>query len=94
MYDIMKRNINRFASDYTVDNVYDIPLINKIVPSLMKDKNNGAIMTEFVGFIAEMYALRVYGKKNMKKAKGVKCNVIARSITVLITRNVYITKSK
>jgi len=40
-------------------------------------KNNGAIMTEFVGLRTKMYALHVEGKKDIKKAKS---NVIARSI--------------
>ena len=38
------------------------------------------IMTEFVGLRAKMYALRVDGKKDTKKAKDVKSNVVARSI--------------
>ena len=38
----------------------------------MKDENNGAIKTEFVGFRAKMYPLRVDGKKDTKKVKGVK----------------------
>jgi len=45
----------------------------------MKDKNNGAIMTGFVGLTAKMYALRVNGKKDTKKVKGV--NVVTKSIT-------------
>jgi len=44
-------------------------------------ENNGAIMTEFVGFRAKMYVLRVDGKKDTKKIKGVKSNVVARTIT-------------
>jgi len=47
----------------------------------MKNENNGAIMTKFVGLRAKMYALRVDGKKDTKKVKGVKSNVIAKSIT-------------
>ena len=46
----------------------------------MKDKNNGAIMTEFIGLRAKMYAVRVDAKKDTKKAKGVKNNVVARTI--------------
>ncbi|XP_071640033.1 uncharacterized protein [Temnothorax longispinosus] len=81
-YENMKHDIARFdTSDYAVDNAYDMPLVNKKVPGLMKDENNGAIMTEFVGLRAKMYALRVDGKKDTKKAKGVKSNVIARTIT-------------
>jgi len=46
----------------------------------MKDENNGAIMTEFVGLRAKMYAVRMDGK-DTKKAKSVKNNVVARMIT-------------
>ncbi|XP_014478545.1 PREDICTED: uncharacterized protein LOC106746453 [Dinoponera quadriceps] len=82
IYEHMKRDIHKFnTSDYLADNAYDIPLVNKKVPSLIKDKNNGAIMTEFVGLRAKMYALKVDGKNNTKKAKGVKSSVIARTIT-------------
>ncbi|XP_076678775.1 uncharacterized protein LOC143374503 [Andrena cerasifolii] len=82
IYESMKRNINRFdASDYATDNPYNMSRLNKKVPGLMKDENNGMILTEFVGLRAKMYALRVDGKKVTKKAKGVKTNVIARTIT-------------
>ncbi|KAM0734143.1 hypothetical protein ACS0PU_012508 [Formica fusca] len=82
VYENIKRNVDRFdTSDYAVDNVYGIPFANKKIPSLMKDENNGAIMTEFVGLRVKMYALRVDGKKDTKKVKGVKSNVVARTIT-------------
>ncbi|KMQ81999.1 hypothetical protein RF55_24526 [Lasius niger] len=82
LYENIKRNVDKFdTSDYPADNAYGIPLVNKKVPGLMKDENNGTIMTEFVGLRAKMYALRVDGKKDIKKVKGVKSNVIARTIT-------------
>ena len=82
IYENMKRDITRFdTSDYPIGNAYGMPLENKKVPGLMKDENNGAIMTEFVGLRAKMYAMRVDGKKDTKKAKGVKSSVVARTIT-------------
>jgi len=83
----MKRDINRVnTSNYSSDNAYGIPLVNKKVPDLMKDENNGVIMIEFIGFRAKMYALRVEGKKDTKQ--GVKSNVVARSISSKITCDV------
>jgi len=41
VYDIVKRDIAKFdTSDYPTDNAYGIPLVNKKVSSLIKDKNN------------------------------------------------------
>ncbi|XP_043269138.1 uncharacterized protein [Venturia canescens] len=82
VYNDMKNNLNKYdTSDYPIDNKYNIPLVNKKVPGLMKDENNGAIMTEFVGLRSKMYATRVLGKNDVKKAKGVSSNVVARTIT-------------
>jgi len=62
-----------------IDTEYSIHLTNKKIPGLMKDKNNDVLMIEFVG--AKMYAVRVDGKKDIKKAKSIKSNVIVRKIT-------------
>ena len=60
VYERMKRDIDRFdTSDYAVDNPYGMPRVNKKVPGLMKDENNGALMAEFVGLRSKMYATKV-----------------------------------
>jgi len=46
----------------------------------MKDENNGTIMSEFVSLKPKMYDLRVDSKKDLKKLKGIKSNVVAKSI--------------
>jgi len=67
VYGIMKRDIAKFdMSDYSTDNAYGIPFVNKKVPSLMKDENNGAIMTEFIRLRTKMYVLRINGKKGKR----------------------------
>ena len=74
--------ISKFdMNDYPTDNAYGMPLANEKIPSLMKDENNGAIITEFVDLRAKIYAVRVHGKKEIKKAKGVKSNVVTQTIT-------------
>ncbi|XP_024883502.1 uncharacterized protein LOC112462123, partial [Temnothorax curvispinosus] len=58
-----------------------MPRVNKKVLGLMKDENNGAIMTEFVGLRAKMYTYKVLGRDDTKRIKGVKRNVVAKRIT-------------
>ncbi|XP_070163484.1 uncharacterized protein [Polyergus mexicanus] len=82
IYENMKRDIDKFdTSDYAMDNAYGMPLANKKISGAMKDENAGAIMTEFIGLRAKMYALRVAGKSDTKRIKGVKSGVVARTIT-------------
>ena len=70
VYDIMKCDITRFdTSDYPTDHER---FANKKVLGLMKDKNNGAIMTEFnhrIGLRAKMYAIKVDSKNELKRRK-------------------------
>ena len=64
VYKIMKRDIVRFdRNDYPTDNVYGMLLANKNVSGLMKDENNDVLVTEFVGFRAKMYAMRMDGRR-------------------------------
>lgn len=82
IYEYMKRDIDRFdTSDFEHDNPYGIPRKNKKVPGLMKDENAGKPMQEFVGLRSKMYSIRVKDKNPIKKAKGVKGNVIKNNIT-------------
>ena len=86
VYKRMKRDIDRFdTSDYAVDNPYGMPRVNKKVPGLMKDENNGALMTEFVGLRSKMDATRTFNavvgsKSETKKVKDVRRHVVANNI--------------
>ncbi|XP_025271321.1 uncharacterized protein LOC112639961 [Camponotus floridanus] len=81
-YERMKHDIDRFdTSDYAIDNPYGVPRANKKIFGLMKDENNGALMLEFVGLRAKMYALRVEGRGDTKKSKGVRSSVVTRTLT-------------
>lgn len=82
IYKIMRENINRFdTSDYPNPNRYNIPLANKKIPGLMKDECNGKIVTEFIGLRSKMYCIVVENVDFVKKAKGVKSNVVKKSIS-------------
>ncbi|XP_076301676.1 uncharacterized protein LOC143219692 [Lasioglossum baleicum] len=79
---LLKRDIHRYdTSNYTVNNVYGVPIANKKQLGLMKDENGGKIMTEFVGLRSKMYAIRVHDDCETKKIKGIRTNVTARDIS-------------
>lgn len=80
-YQLMKDNSQYFdTSDYSADNQFGIELKNKKVIGLMKDECNGKIITEFVGLRSKMYSLRIEGRDRIKKAKGVKASVVAKTL--------------
>lgn len=81
IYELIKENNHRFdTSDYEPDNEYGIELINKKIPGLMKDEVNGKRISEFVGLRSKMYSVRIDGIDAIKKAKGVKQNVLRKKI--------------
>ncbi|XP_066590540.1 uncharacterized protein [Prorops nasuta] len=78
IYDFIREKIDYFdTSDYPINNIYNIPLVNKKVIGLMKDECNGNLMSEFVGLRSKMYAYRINGvNKDKKCIKGIKSYVV------------------
>lgn len=89
-YTYMKNSLHQYdTSDYPPDNIFGIPLVNKKIPGLFKDELKSQIMTEFVGLRSKMYCVKAQEVENMKvknvekmkKAKGVKKNVLKNQIS-------------
>ena len=88
-YKEIKPDINsRFdTSDLDKNNKFGFPQVNKKVLGLMKDEFGGKIALEFVGLRSKMYCLLIDSNDEIKKAKGVKKNVIKKEIKIQDYRN-------
>lgn len=81
VYQVIKSHPDRFdTSDYPPDNIYGIKLVNKKVLGLMKDECNGKIILYLWGLRAKAYCFKVQGENDVKKAKGVKTNVVKNTL--------------
>ena len=77
IYDIMKNNLDEFdTSDYSDPNQFSVPLANKKVPCKMKNECN----TPIIGLRSKMYCTKIDDENPIKKAKGVKSNVLENKI--------------
>ena len=74
---------NRFdTSDYPDNHPSGIPTgINKKVLGMFKDEATGKIIKEFVGLRAKLYSYKMFEGEESKKCKGVKKQVVEKSIT-------------
>lgn len=68
--------------DYSEDNIYRIERRNNKVLGKFKDELKGEIAVEVVGLRSKCYALRTLGGiEKMKKAKGVKKNILEKKVS-------------
>lgn len=81
IYEDIKQNLDFFdTSNYPTDNKFNLNLHNKAVLGKMKDECGGKIMYEFIGLRSKMYSIDIEGEF-IKKAKGVKKNVVVNALT-------------
>ena len=92
IYEDMKKHIDLFdTSDYPAEHFLQSDS-NKKVLGKMKDETNGVPIEEFVGLRSKMYSIKV-GIDEKKRAKGVKKNVVKKTLrhdhykSVLFTRS-------
>lgn len=78
LYDYFKQDLHKFDTfDYPENNVYNIYCLKiKKILGLMKNKNNGKIAEEFIGLRLKLYAFKLWGDEEAKKAKGVKISTV------------------
>lgn len=81
IYESMKQYSQKFDTcDFSEKTPCDIVRANSRVPGLMKDTNNGSVMTEFIGLRSKTYGIRVKGRNPIKKAKEIKGHNLRKDI--------------
>ena len=79
----MKDHISHFdTSNFAEDNPHGVPRANASIVLKMKDEAAGVPIAEFISLGAKQYTFRTVREDVVKKAKGVKKNIVKRSITM------------
>ena len=77
---VLKNHENEFDfSNYPKDHP-NYSAKNKKVIGKMKDELGGVQMKEFIGLRSKMYSCQIYDGKTIKKAKGIKKNIVKKEI--------------
>ena len=69
------------TSGYSKTDFRPLPILNKKVIGLMKDKLGGKIMTEFVALRPKLYSYKKLDGSEDKKCKGIKKCVVKKTLT-------------
>ena len=89
----IKRNFD--TSDYEVNHPSGIKTgVNKKVIGKFKDEVGGKQITHFVGLRPKLYTFKVEDKGETRKAKGVKKNVIKKSLTFEVYKKCLFSEKK
>lgn len=80
IYDVMRKNPSFFdTSNFSENNQFNLPIVNKQKLGVMKCEYGENIMTDFVALSPKQYAIR-FGRVEKKKCKGVKKSIIQKQI--------------
>lgn len=74
------------TSNYSTNNTWNLPLVNKKIPGLFKDEMAGNIISDFIGLRSKLYCIKTCDQV-IKKAKGAKSSVV-RNLSVSDYENV------
>jgi hypothetical protein len=79
IYDRIRENLEKFdTSNFSPNNQFGIPLVNKKKIKLMSSEVGDKIIRGFAGLRAKVYAVEVQEDREIKRAKGVNKSVVKR----------------
>lgn len=87
-YSDIKNDLDKFdTSDYSTNNRYGLPLINKKMLGKFKDELSGTLLIEFIGLKAKSYCLVDENDIETKKIKGIKKYIVQKEISSMDFKN-------